>query len=106
MTPAAVHHGHAKRLYAARAHVLDAAYHRHPERFVRKPPAPLDLPTAAWINKPKEAAAAHQFRRLSESDPGLIDDRGKELVTTTTRAGRGCGGRASARVRRRGLLVR
>ena len=59
MTPAAVHHGHAKRLHAARAHVLDAAYHRHPERFVRKPPAPPDLPTAAWINKPKEATAAH-----------------------------------------------
>jgi putative transposase len=53
MTPAAVHHGHAKRLHAARAHVLDAAHHRHPERFVRKPPAPPDLPTAAWINKPK-----------------------------------------------------
>jgi hypothetical protein len=49
---------------------------------------------------------AKLFARLSESDPGLIDDQGKELVTTTTRggrgcggarAGRGCGGRASAR---------
>ena len=27
---------------------------RHPERFVRKPPAPPDLPIAAWINKPAE----------------------------------------------------
>ena len=57
--------------------------------------------------------------RLSESDPGLIDDQGKELVTTTTRAGlrragaragrgggRGRGGRATARVRVRGLLFR
>jgi putative transposase len=67
MTPAAVHHGHAEQLHAARAVVLDAAYAvvldaayaRHPERFVRKPPAPPELPTAAWINKPdtKEAAA-------------------------------------------------
>ena len=59
MTPAAVHHGHAKQLHAARGVVLDAAYQRHPERFVRKPPAPPELPTAAWINKPdtKEAAA-------------------------------------------------
>lgn len=59
MTPAAMHHGHAPALHAARGHVLDAAYATHPERFVRKPPAPPELPTAAWINKPKEAAAAH-----------------------------------------------
>jgi len=59
MTPAAVHHGHAKQLHAARTVVLDAAYAQHPERFVRKPPAPPKLPTAAWINKPKEVAAAH-----------------------------------------------
>ena len=54
MTPAAVHHGHATQLHAARADVLDAAYHRHPERFVRKPPDPPELPTAAWINKPAD----------------------------------------------------
>ena len=60
MTPAAFHHGHAQQLYAARAVVLDAAYARNPQRFVRKPPVPPELPTAAWINKPadtKEAAA-------------------------------------------------
>ena len=54
MTPAAVHYGHARQLHAARARVLDAAYERHPERFVRKPPAPPELPTAAWINKPAD----------------------------------------------------
>ena len=59
MTPAAFHHGHAEQLHAARVDVLNAAYQRHPERFVRKPPAPPQLPTAAWINKPKEVAAAH-----------------------------------------------
>ena len=60
LSGAAVHHGQAKQLHAARATVLDAAYAEHPERFVRKPPAPPELPTAAWINKPadtKEAAA-------------------------------------------------
>jgi putative transposase len=57
MTPAAIHHGQAPALHAARARVLDAAYTRNPERFVRKPPAPPELPTAAWINKPKEVAA-------------------------------------------------
>jgi putative transposase len=32
--------------------VLDAAYERHPERFVRRRPAPPERPTAAWIDKP------------------------------------------------------
>jgi putative transposase len=59
MTPAAVHYGQAKHLHAARARVLDAAYEQHPERFVRKPPTPPELPTAAWINKPQEVAVAH-----------------------------------------------
>ena len=54
MTPAAVHYGHANQLHAARARVLDAAYARNPERFVRKPPTPPELPTAAWINKPAD----------------------------------------------------
>ena len=54
MTPAAVHYGQALQLHAARARVLDAAYERHPERFVRKPPGPPALPTAAWINKPAD----------------------------------------------------
>ncbi len=54
MTPAAMHHGTAPELHQLRARVLDAAYERHPERFVRKPPAPPELPTAAWINKPAD----------------------------------------------------
>jgi putative transposase len=58
MTPAAVHHGQAEQLRAARVTVLDAAYQQHPERFVRKPPVPPELATAAWINKPKENATA------------------------------------------------
>lgn len=53
-TPADVHYGRAAAIQAQRATVLDAAYAAHPERFVRKPPAPRELPTAAWINKPKE----------------------------------------------------
>ena len=59
MTPAAFHHGQATALHTARGHVLDAAYARNPEPFVRKPPVPPELPTAAWINKPKEVTAAH-----------------------------------------------
>ena len=62
MTPAAVHHGQAQKLRAARAAVLDAAYARNPARFVRKPPVPPQLPTTAWINKPadtRKTATAH-----------------------------------------------
>ena len=53
MTPAAVHDGRAPQLYAARAAVLQAAYAATPERFVRWPPTPPNLPTAAWSNPPK-----------------------------------------------------
>jgi len=59
MTPAAVHHGRADALHAERARVLEAAYARTPERFVRKPPMPPQLPTAAWINKPDTKEVAH-----------------------------------------------
>jgi len=59
MTPAAVHHGQATDVHRARSRVLDAAYERHPERFVRRPPAPPALQTAAWINKPETKEAAH-----------------------------------------------
>ena len=59
--PAAdVHYGRAAAVQAGRAQVLDAAYHAHPERFVRKPPAPPKLPGTSWINPPQEKEAATQ----------------------------------------------
>jgi putative transposase len=59
MTPAAVHHGRATQLHAERIRVLNAAYQATPERFVRRPPTPPELPTAAWINKPNSEEVAH-----------------------------------------------
>ena len=59
MTPAAVHHGQATELHAERQRVLAAAYAATPERFVRRPPRPPALPTAAWINKPTAGEIAH-----------------------------------------------
>jgi putative transposase len=53
MTPQVVHYGLAQEVFRARQKVLLAAYEMHPERFVRKAPAPLPLPQAAWINPPK-----------------------------------------------------
>ena len=58
MTPAAFHHGQAQQLYDQRAVVLAEAYARNPERFVRQPPVPPKLPTAAWINKPQQTEVA------------------------------------------------
>jgi putative transposase len=51
-TAADIHYGRAQAVQAARADVLTAAYAAHPERFVRQPPAPPQLPAASWINRP------------------------------------------------------
>jgi putative transposase len=59
MTPAAIHHGQAQAIHADRQRVLEAAYAATPERFVRRPPTPPELPTAAWINKPPTEEVAH-----------------------------------------------
>ena len=52
LTPAMVHVGEAQTVLAHRQVVLDAAYLAHPNRFVRRPPKPLRLPSEVWINKP------------------------------------------------------
>ena len=52
LTPAVVHLGQASTVRAQRQQVLASAYAAHPERFVKGPPQPADLPTAVWINPP------------------------------------------------------
>lgn len=56
MTPDQVHYGQADVIHAARQHVLDIAFRKNPERFVKKPPQPPEKPTAAWINPPLKTA--------------------------------------------------
>jgi len=53
LTPHDVHHGLVSERLAQRASVLAAAYAAHPERFVRRPPAPAAPPQTVWINPPK-----------------------------------------------------
>ena len=53
LTPESVHYGRAADLLDHRHGILSDAYQAHPERFVRKPPTPPALPSAAWINPPK-----------------------------------------------------
>jgi putative transposase len=55
MTPAMVHYGQAPVIRKKRQTVLDAAYLAHPDRFVRRPPVPLQLPKEVWINKPQNS---------------------------------------------------
>jgi putative transposase len=52
LTPAVVHFGETQAVLAHRQVVLDTAYQAHPDRFVRRPPKPMSLPSQVWINKP------------------------------------------------------
>jgi putative transposase len=52
LTPAMVHFGETQIVLAHRQVVLDAAYQAHPDRFVRRPPKPLPLPSEVWSNRP------------------------------------------------------
>jgi len=52
-TPESVHYGKAEGFYQTRSAALDAAYAKHPERFVKKPPEPGRVPDQVWINAPR-----------------------------------------------------
>ena len=56
MTPEMVHYGWAESVSQARLKTLQQAYRQHPERFVRKQPAPPKLPDAVWINPPPDVS--------------------------------------------------
>ncbi len=53
-TPEDVHLGRHRRKERLRQLTLDAAYARHPERFVRGRPRALLAPREVWINRPDE----------------------------------------------------
>jgi hypothetical protein len=52
LTPADVHFGRAQTILDQRQQVLHAAYLKNPERFVKGPSIPTQVPTAVWINPP------------------------------------------------------
>lgn len=56
LTPADVHFGRDNLVLAQRQQVLQLAYQKNPERFVKGLPKPQPLPLAVWINPPKMAA--------------------------------------------------
>lgn len=53
LTPADVHFGRAQTILDQRQQVLQAAYLKNPERFVKGVSIPAQLPAAVWINPPK-----------------------------------------------------
>jgi putative transposase len=53
LTPADVHYGQAQAVIQQRQQVLQAAYQKNPERFVKGLPKPLQVPDAVWINPPE-----------------------------------------------------
>jgi len=55
VTPQDLHYGRAPHIIEARARVLDQAYKANPQRFVRRQPVPLPLPTTVWINPPLDS---------------------------------------------------
>jgi putative transposase len=73
LTPETVHYGRSERVTARRRLVLAAAYHQHPERFVRGKPQPPSVPEAAWINKPSSTSRVSQDPAIPENDriPGV-----------------------------------
>jgi putative transposase len=56
LTPADVHYDRAQAVIQQRQQVLQAAYHKNPDRFVLGLPKPQLLPDAVWINPPKTPA--------------------------------------------------
>ena len=59
LTPADVHFHRAQAVLQKRQAVLHAAYARTPERFVKGPPVPMQVPQAVWINPPKQPEMLH-----------------------------------------------
>lgn len=68
LTPADVHFGRAEAMLDQRQQVLQIAYQKHPERFVKGPPRPAQLPTAVWINPPASAPTMGALEVAIKSD--------------------------------------
>ena len=58
LTPADVHFGRTRAMLDQRQQVLQSAYQKNPERFVKGVSIPAQLPLAVWINPPKTMVPA------------------------------------------------
>jgi putative transposase len=91
LTPYEVHYGLAEKRREQRARVLQEAFEKNPQRFVRGLPKPALLPTAAWINRPKEIPRTERAELLNISITGIEQKNGFHNcpITNDQEAGRG-----------------
>ncbi len=73
LTPFEVHFGQAEQHREKRALVLERAFEKNPERFVRGMPKPAALPTEVWINKPKETVGGEPTNASGEESSSVGD---------------------------------
>jgi hypothetical protein len=64
MTPHTVHHGQAAVVTEERLVTLNAAFAATPNRFKHVAPTPPELPSAAWINPPKQSPPSPELAEL------------------------------------------
>ena len=76
LTPNEVHYGLAANRREQRAGILKQAYEKNPQRFVCGLPSPALLPTAAWINKPKEISRTESPEVMNSSMTGIEQKNG------------------------------
>jgi putative transposase len=92
LTPHDVHYGLAEKRREQRSVVLQQAFEKNPERFVRGIPTPAPLPVAAWINKPKEPLSIES--EVQKSSIGDIEQKNsfhKSPLTNDRLSTRGMG---------------
>jgi hypothetical protein len=68
LTPADVHFHRAQAVIQKRQVVLQAAYRKTPERFVKGLPVPPQLPYAVWINPPTPVSVSGAMEATLEID--------------------------------------
>jgi putative transposase len=59
-----VHYGHAAEVTQQRMVTLNAAFAATPNRFKHVAPRPPELPSAAWINPPKQSPSPAELAEL------------------------------------------
>jgi putative transposase len=74
LTPADVHFHRTQTVLQKRQAVLQAAYEKTPQRFVKGAPLPMQLPQAVWINPPTKSAAI-QVEQLPSPPPPEMKTR-------------------------------
>lgn len=68
MRPADVHYGRARQIILQRQQVLQMAYEKHPERFVKGPPVHPKIPGGVWINPPPDRKNGSNGKISGEAD--------------------------------------